>query len=51
MRNDFSLQMTEQQQHLKQLLSQREELITESTRLNETLSVKRENILKIQSVF
>ena len=50
MRNDFSLQMTEQQQHLKQLLSQREELITESTRLNETLSIKRENILKIQGV-
>ena len=50
MRNDFSLQMTEQQQHLKQLLEQREKLITESNKLNNSLSINRETFLKVQGV-
>ena len=50
MRNDFSLQMTEQQQHLKSLLSQRDDLITESNKLNNSLNVNRETFLKVQGV-
>lgn len=50
MRNDFSLQMTEQQQHLKQLLTQREQLITESNKLNNSLNINKETFLKVQGV-
>ena len=49
MRTDF-LSMTEQQQHLKSLLTQRESLITEGSKLNNALASNKETYLKVQGV-
>lgn len=42
--------MTDQQQHLKSLLEKREVLNSEINNLNNTLSVKREMIVKVQGI-
>jgi hypothetical protein len=42
--------MTEQQQHLSQVLNQQEILATEIQELNTTLNMKREQFLKLQGI-
>lgn len=49
MRTDF-LSMTEQQQHLKSLVSQRESLINEGNKISSALNVNRETFQKVQGV-
>jgi hypothetical protein len=42
--------MTEQQQHLSQVLNQQKILATEIQELNTTLNMKREQFLKLQGI-
>lgn len=42
--------MTDQQKHLKQVIEQQKEIVSQLNKLNEEVSIKREAALKLQGI-